>query len=110
MENLTKRLNNLNVAEFCRMKADEGFIDMLVTKYDQEEGYTPEELKDCWEMSGTDPRKFIACVNSGGDCFIEEFYTRQACMLYLLDLELSLDEIVSFDIQLYKEEGGELKC
>lgn len=52
-------------------KVEMDFIDMLVSKYIGKYIFTQDELIDCYAIDKSG--KYIACYNSGGDCFIEEY-------------------------------------
>lgn len=47
-------------------------IEYLVDKYSKEQKYFNSELLDCYAYDPT-TQKYYTCLNSGGDCFIDEY-------------------------------------
>lgn len=65
LENTDKIAKNLLMVNYA-------MIEYLVDKYSKGQKYTKGEMLDCYAY---DPktRKYYSCINSGGDCFVEEY-------------------------------------
>lgn len=73
----------------------------LIVKHDNNEAYNPDEFINCFAY---DPnvRRWIACCNDSGYCFIEEFKTLVGVNLYF-NTDMSLDEIYDNENNYLKE-------
>ena len=104
-----RAIKKVNMLKFAKCHRSNAYINKLIRKFDElhdsstrtehkssSDIYEDFDLSTFWCKEG---RKYIACFNTSGDCFIEEFFTKEACALYLLS-KLGLEEINQIDIKL----------
>lgn len=51
-------------------------VEYLVDKYSKEQQYTKSEMLDCYAYD-KQHNIYYACINSGGDCFIDQYNSLQ---------------------------------
>lgn len=71
------------------------YISRIIDNYDAKKEYSVEELDDFYAYSQKS-KKYICCSNSTGDCWVEEFNTREAVDLYFYS-DCPLEDIYKWD-------------